>query len=351
MIWLILVLLLGLTLAFLLPVLNQPAPVSARDSLERELEASKNQLAQIKAEIESGFQDEESASRAQRAMERRILKLADRLAALKDGGSGALSPLIRFGVPALIVLGSLALYPVIGSPGFSRNTDPLEQLVRDLEKELHAMETPDPNGYVILARAKWGLGDLDGTIAAYKVALEASGGNEGIADELQVAEFEKKLTQMPETDPKGYVLLARAKLSLGNLDGSIEAYETALNASGGDADIAAELAQVMAYKAQQQAGNTGPDMNSEQAETIRNMTPEEQAAQINAMVDGLAARLEADPGDLQGWLRLIKARSVLGQTDQARADLASARAAFTGDAEANALLDQMETEITATRAE
>jgi cytochrome c-type biogenesis protein CcmH len=53
-----------------------------------------------------------------------------------------------------------------------------------------------------------------------------------------------------------------------------------------------------------------------------------------AMVDMLAARLKADPHDALGWVRLMRAYTVLGETDKARAALASARKAFAGNADA-----------------
>jgi len=47
-----------------------------------------------------------------------------------------------------------------------------------------------------------------------------------------------------------------------------------------------------------------------------------------AMVDMLAARLKADPNDALGWIRLMRAYTVLGETDKAKEALASARKAF-----------------------
>lgn len=49
------------------------------------------------------------------------------------------------------------------------------------------------------------------------------------------------------------------------------------------------------------------------------------APDINAMVNGLAARLKQNPDDAEGWRRLIRAYVVLGQNDKAEAALASAR--------------------------
>src|SRR6185312_904543 len=45
---------------------------------------------------------------------------------------------------------------------------------------------------------------------------------------------------------------------------------------------------------------------------------------VEAMVSGLAARLKADPNDVEGWQRLIRAYSVLGHNDKAVAALKDA---------------------------
>lgn len=47
-----------------------------------------------------------------------------------------------------------------------------------------------------------------------------------------------------------------------------------------------------------------------------------------AMVDMLAARLKADPNDALGWVRLMRAYTVLGETDKAKQALATARKTF-----------------------
>jgi cytochrome c-type biogenesis protein CcmH len=47
-----------------------------------------------------------------------------------------------------------------------------------------------------------------------------------------------------------------------------------------------------------------------------------------AMVDMLAARLKADPNDALGWVRLMRAYTVLGETQKAKEALASARKTF-----------------------
>jgi len=52
---------------------------------------------------------------------------------------------------------------------------------------------------------------------------------------------------------------------------------------------------------------------------------------ILAMVEGLAARLEDNPVDEQGWTRLIRARTVLGQEDKIAADKARVKEVFKDD--------------------
>jgi cytochrome c-type biogenesis protein CcmH len=64
-----------------------------------------------------------------------------------------------------------------------------------------------------------------------------------------------------------------------------------------------------------------------------------------AMVAMLAARLKQDPNDAQGWQRLIRAYSVLGQTGDAKEALATARKTFANDRNAMAALETEASEL------
>lgn len=79
-----------------------------------------------------------------------------------------------------------------------------------------------------------------------------------------------------------------------------------------------------------------PGPTPEQAAQIQRLPPGQQQQMIRGMVEGLAARLEANPQDEAGWLRLMRARTVLGETAQARADRDKALAAFSSDPQAQA---------------
>ncbi|HRD29261.1 MAG TPA: c-type cytochrome biogenesis protein CcmI, partial [Caulobacter sp.] len=64
------------------------------------------------------------------------------------------------------------------------------------------------------------------------------------------------------------------------------------------------------------------------------------AAAIRGMVEGLAARLEKTPDDPQGWVRLVRAWSVLGETAKRDAALARARALYKGRPDILKALDE-----------
>ena len=58
-----------------------------------------------------------------------------------------------------------------------------------------------------------------------------------------------------------------------------------------------------------------------------------------AMVEMLAARLKADPNDALGWVRLMRAYTVLGETQKAKDALVTARKSFAGNKDAQTAFD------------
>ena len=57
----------------------------------------------------------------------------------------------------------------------------------------------------------------------------------------------------------------------------------------------------------------------------------QQDAMVQSMVDGLEAKLKANPKQLDRWIMLIRSRVQLGETVKAAQALANARTAFAGD--------------------
>ena len=76
-------------------------------------------------------------------------------------------------------------------------------------------------------------------------------------------------------------------------------------------------------------GLAAPGPSAADVAAAEAMSADEQAAFIRSMVDGLAERLETSPDDLDGWLRLAHAYTVLNEPDSARAAYLSAEPLLT----------------------
>lgn len=74
-----------------------------------------------------------------------------------------------------------------------------------------------------------------------------------------------------------------------------------------------------------------PGPTQEQLAQASSLTPSQQGEMARGMVARLAARLEQNPRDADGWIRLMRARVVLGDRAGAGAALRRARSVFAGD--------------------
>ena len=74
------------------------------------------------------------------------------------------------------------------------------------------------------------------------------------------------------------------------------------------------------FEKQQTADRSAARKTEPTAEDVSNaeaMAPTDRAAMIRGMVDRLAARLEETPNDVEGWIKLIRSRKILGENDAA----------------------------------
>ena len=76
-----------------------------------------------------------------------------------------------------------------------------------------------------------------------------------------------------------------------------------------------------------------PGPNADQVAAAAQMAPADRNGMIESMVSRLAQRMAEHGSDVDGWLRLIKAYSVLGERDKALAAAASARGALAGNSD------------------
>lgn len=127
-------------------------------------------------------------------------------------------------------------------------------------------------------------------------------------------------------NPRARFYLALARAQSGDLDGAIQDWsELALGASA-DAPWLPLVQRQIALTREAQAGRTGGSAPASPTspDAIASLAPADRQAAIRGMVDGLAARLQQDPSDIEGWLRLGRSRLVLGEREAGIAAYAEA---------------------------
>lgn len=169
-------------------------------------------------------------------------------------------------------------------------------------------------------------------------------------------------SRLDPADARARYFLALARDQHGDHKGAVDDWVALLNSAPADAAWAAQLRGFVEGAAKQAgislvgrlkaaptavapppilagaANARGPDAG--QVAAAGGMSDAARQAFIKGMVDNLAAKLAANPRDADGWIRLIRARSVMGDAAAAKAALASGRAAFADDpATAKAIAD------------
>lgn len=396
--WVLLTALVAISVAVLtIPLVRrQEARVDARTAT---IAVLKDQLADVDVQLAAGTIPPADAEGLRIEIKRRMLA-AGHIAedATQTLGSRALAG-VAIGLAALVALAAGGLYSSMGQPGVgvgmgtgtstaaappvaAANPQAAEVagLVGALEAKM-AKNPKDPIGWRMLgwsyfqsdrfadAAAAYGKAvalnpDGEGYQSAYGEALTlAADGN--ISPDARTA-FEKAV-QRDGNDARARFFLGQAKQQAGNAKGAIDDWLALLGDSATDApwvpqlrgsieaaakaagiDIGARLAAVKqpasggasvsappaAGLAGVAAGAVGP--SAAQVADAQGMAPADQQAMIAGMVDRLAARLAANPQDEAGWLRLIRARGVLGDKAAAAKARDDALKAFSGDAAAAA---------------
>ncbi|MGZ3293134.1 MAG: c-type cytochrome biogenesis protein CcmI [Xanthobacteraceae bacterium] len=123
-----------------------------------------------------------------------------------------------------------------------------------------------------------------------------------------------------------HAALAGDQQALQRLDQGLQGLETEAAASGGSGPGAAAPAPSAIAVAP-----PGPDAS--QVAAAAQMAPGERNNMIESMVARLAQRMAENGSDVDGWLRLIKAYTVLGERDKALTAAASARNALAGNSD------------------
>jgi cytochrome c-type biogenesis protein CcmH len=143
--------------------------------------------------------------------------------------------------------------------------------------------------------------------AGYGVALVAA--SDGAVTPQAEAAFNEALRLNPK-DGAARFYLGQARAARGDRAGALDLWQSLL----ADVDEKSQLHQVLVDRIA--------------LLTAQGIAPGGGAPDPRQMVAGLAARLKDNPDDAAGWQRLIRAYTVLGETDKAKDALKTARSTF-----------------------
>lgn len=151
------------------------------------------------------------------------------------------------------------------------------------------------------------------------------------------------------SDVPGWIQLVRSYRVLGKADKVNAAIADAHTALANDQEALQRLDQGLAgLEAEASARASGPGAtapappatsiapkgpNASQVAAAAQMAPAERNGMIEGMVARLAQKMAENGSDVDGWLRLIKAYTVLGERDKALAAAANARSALAGNSD------------------
>jgi cytochrome c-type biogenesis protein CcmH len=375
--------------AIVLLVLLRPlasAGTNERDSEGLDAVVYRDQLGEIESDRARGLIGDEEAEAARIEIARRLLAADGKAEASREtSGRVRHSQAATIAVAVALPLIALGFYLVYGSPRLpdqplaARLQDPasdrnLEALVAKVEARLR--EHPEEGeGWDVIAPVYMGWRRYNDAADAYAQAIRLLGesakrlsgqgqalvlANNGVVTEEAKAALERA-AELDQSLIEPRILLAIAKEQDGKFQAAIEDWRALLDKAPKDAPWRAMVEKKIAEDEAQLAGKPvaeaedpaavqpaepserGP--SAAEVAAAESMSPSERQAMIETMVQRLATKLDQDGSDLTGWLKLVRAYSVLDRKDDALKALERAKGQFSGNAQALQQLDQLAAEL------
>ena len=345
----------SLALAILLvPLLLRRHADASRETYN--LAVYRDQLAEVERDLGRGLLSPEQAEAARAEIGRRILALPP---AQTSASSASSAP---FAVATIAVLllpfAAWLVYAQLGSPAlpdqpFAERAAAAKAVASgvqhlDLGKAIakiraHLQDHPeDLTGWLLLARTEISVGQYAEAADAYRHAADLSGHRADILGDWGEAQvlaaggtvtpaareaFQAALADK-ESAPRSRYYLALAQSQQGDTKAALQGWVDLAGDSPADAEWLPLLRQRIAEAAttlgvdpaslKTSSGMPSPAAVAATAQATADASPEERRAMILAMVGNLAARLEQQPDDVEGWARLGRSYMVLKEPQKAR---------------------------------
>lgn len=361
MIWIVFAFMTAAVIAVLiLPVVRAKpqSPELDRNAFDRAV--FRDQLAELDRDVERGTIATTEADAARNEISRRLIAVSAAPAKARPLRTPFLALLAALIIPAV----ALPLYLRAGSPMLpdvplatrledAAETGDYEALIVKVEQHL-ALNPDDLEGWKVLGPAyRRGVRWADAAeamrnivrlsqpsaelMADYGEALVMA--NQGLVSAEAHDVFAKALA-LDTKLPKARFFDALALKQEGKTAEAKAAFDAFLADTPADAPWRGMLVAEM-----QDMSSRPPALDQPTMQDAASMTSEDQQAMIRTMVDGLEEKLKADGSDLDGWLRLIRARVVLGDTDKAKLAYDTAKAQFKDSTQSISALDGLAKEM------
>jgi cytochrome c-type biogenesis protein CcmH len=371
-----------LTVLTSLAVAGLTVPLVRRHDLGAERESNiailKRQLGEIDAQQTTGSLGQDEAEGMRTEIKRRILAEGR----VSEGTARTLDqralPWVAIAIAGVVALAATGLYAIMGRPDLpaahaiaagpqeaNETGHPIADvstMIAQLEAKLRANPN-DPEGWRMLAWSYNTVGRPGDAAGAYARAAALDPKNveypsaegdalvnaaQGQVTPNALAAFQTALKIDPN-DPRARYYMALHEDQQGKHDQAMADWITLLKSAPPGAawagqvrdfveriardrhiDIAGKLPPVTTAPAapamDQQASQPGP--TPDQMQAANQMPTGDREAMIHQMVDKLAGELKTNPHDADGWMRLMRARMVLGEADKAAAAYHDAKIAF-----------------------
>jgi cytochrome c-type biogenesis protein CcmH len=332
-------------------------PLSRREDARggSDIAVYRDQLDEIARDRASGLIGASEAEAAKVEVSRRLLAAAD--AAEAEKSASVTSPIWRRRAAALtglvlLPLGAAVLYLYLGSPEMpgeplaarsraASESRPIEDLVAQVEQRA-AQNPNDGRAWEVLAPVYMRMGRFDDSVRAWQNSIRLNGATaareadlgeafvaaaNGVVNVDAKAAFDRALA-LDKEDVKTRFYLGLAA----DQDGKRAEAEAIWRDLLANAPPGAPWVPVV-RQALERGAPAAPGPNADDVAAAQQMNPDDQKQMIAGMVARLADRLKENSSDVDGWLRLVRAYTVLGERDKAQAALADARKALAAEAD------------------